>query len=252
MLKRIGVAAVLIVLAARAAVGAGDNPSPRDIIDKAIKAQGGSALEKYKAQTSKFKGTFYGMGEGVPFTGNSASQLPDRLKTEISVEVMGNTFTFTQVVNGPKGWIDMNGAVTEMNKEMLAEARESLNASNASHLVALGDKAYKLSPLGGKKVGDKQTVGVRVQREGFRDVNLFFDKDTGRLLLTETRVKDVQGGGDEELTQETFYGDYKKVEGMELPHKTTIKRDGKPFVESEMTEVKPAEKLDDSIFAKPG
>jgi hypothetical protein len=251
MLRRFGVAAVLVALAARAAGGQGDDAAAKEVIDKAIKAGGGAAaLEKYKASTSKFKGTFYGMGAGIPITGSSASQLPDRARNEMEIEANGQTFTAVQVISGDKGWMSLNGRTMDMPKELLEEARAGLHAAAVTHLTPLRDKAYKLSPLGEAKVGDKSAVGVRVSREGYRDINLFFDKDTGLLLRSEMRVKDVQGGGDE-MTQETLYEGYKKVGDLQLPHKLTIKRDGKPFVESELSEIKPAEKLDDSTFAKP-
>jgi hypothetical protein len=36
-----------------------------------------------------------------------------------------------------------------------------------------------------------------------------------------------------------------------IPHKVTIQRDGKPYVEGELIDVKITEKLDDSVFEKP-
>ncbi len=125
-----------------------------------------------------------------------------------------------------------------------------MNAANIAHLVCLNEKDYKLSALGEVKVGDRPAIGVRVQRKGYRDVNLFFDKDKSLLLKMETRVKDIMQGG-QEYTSATVYADYKKVEGMEIPHKVTIERDGKAFVEGEITEVKLSEKLGDSLFEKP-
>jgi hypothetical protein len=107
-----------------------------------------------------------------------------------------------------------------------------------------------LSPLGEVKVGDRPAIGIRVEHKGYRDVNLFFDKDKAFLLKMETRGKDVMQGG-QEFTSTTLYQDYKKVEGMMIPHKAIIQHDGKPYVEGEVTEVRLSEKHDDSLFAKP-
>ena len=53
------------------------------------------------------------------------------------------------------------------------------------------------------------------------------------------------------VAKETFFSDYKRVGDIWLAHKYTVRRDGKPFVESEATQVKPADKLDDKLFARP-
>ncbi|MGH7171907.1 MAG: hypothetical protein ACRELG_16655, partial [Gemmataceae bacterium] len=162
----------------------------------------------------------------------------------------GQDFQIVQIIDGGKGWIKIGDKTDEMNKDMLAEAKEQMNAANITHLVCLKDKNYKLSPLGEAKVGDRPAIGVRVERKGYRDVSLFFDKAKGLLLKMETRGKDIMRGG-EEYAATTRYGDYKKVEGMMVAHKVIAQRDGKPFVESETTEVKLSEKLDDSLFEKP-
>src|SRR5262249_6555727 len=65
-------------------VGRADDNECRAIIDKSIKAVGGSErLAKYKAQTWKEKGTFYGEGAAQPYTGNYAVQWPDQFRMEI-------------------------------------------------------------------------------------------------------------------------------------------------------------------------
>ena len=56
---------------------------------------------------------------------------------------------------------------------------------------------------------------------------------------------------DPEVTAEEFFDDYKPVGGIQHAHKITVLRDGKKFVEGEITDFTPKEKLDDSTFAKP-
>ena len=207
-------------------------------------------LKKFKAIVSKSKGKFHGLGEAVDYTGETSLQMPNRIRTEVQSKFGDQEFKFVQIIDGGKGWIKIGDKTEEMNKDMLAEAKEQMNAANITHLVCLKDKDYKLSPLGEVKVGDRPALGVRVEHKGYRDVSLFFDKEKGLLLKMETRGKDLMGGG-EEYTSTTKYGDYKKVEEMMVAHKVTLQRDGKPFVDSETIEVKFSEKLDDSVFEKP-
>lgn len=247
----LGVGCVAVLLAGGAA-RADDAADVKAVLDKAIAAHGGADnLTKYKAVNMQIKGKLLGViGDSVDFTGDIASQLPDRLRFEMSLTVMGTDVKITQVVKGDKGWAAVNGMVMELSKEQMAEAKEQMYVSRVTRLVALRDKAYKLSPLGEAKVEGKDAVGVRVEHKDRRDVSLYFDKKTGLLLKTETRGKDPMMG-DKEFTAETFYDDYKKVDDLPVAHKVSIKRDGKPFLETENSDVKLAEKLDDSTFDKP-
>jgi outer membrane lipoprotein-sorting protein len=251
MRRLLGVVCVAGLLAG-GAVRADDAAEVKAVLDKAVAAHGGAdILTKYKAVSMHMKGKLHGViGDSVDISGDAASQLPDRLRFEMSVSVMGMDFKITQILNGDKGWVALNDKVMEMTKEQLAEAKEQMYVSNVTRLVVLRDKAYKLSPLGDAKVGGKEAVGLRVEHEGHRDVSLYFDKKTGLLLKTETRGKDPMAG-DKEFTAETLYDDYKKEDGFPFAHKVTVKRDGKPFVETETSDVKVSEKLDDSNFEKP-
>ena len=116
-------------------------------------------------------------------------------------------------------------------------------------LAPLKDKAFSVSTFGEAEIAGRKAVGVNVTREGHRPINLFFDKETFRLVKSETRVKDETSG--QEVTQESTFGEFKVVEGTQQPLKITIKRDGKPHADVEVEEFKLSESLDDSLFAKP-
>jgi outer membrane lipoprotein-sorting protein len=220
-----------------------DDQDARGIIAKAMQATGGEEkLAKLKAMSWTEKGTFYGMGAGVPYTGSYSAERPDKFKMEIQG-------VFTIVVNGDKGWMGANGSTQEMTKEQLDEQKQGLYAGSVASLVPLKDKAYKLSLLGESKVGDRSAAGVKVSRKDHYDVNLYFDKETNLLVKTVSRLKDSMSG--QEVEQEATYSDFKEVEGVKVPTKVSIKRDGKQFVEAENSDMKLAEKLDDSVFAKP-
>ena len=92
---------------------------------------------------------------------------------------------------------------------------------------------------------------MRVSREGHRDISLFFDAETALLLKSETIVRDLEGGSDKEVTQETFYSNFIDDNGVQRSRKHTTKRDGMNFLEIEISESKPADRLDASTFAKP-
>src|SRR5207253_5715159 len=157
---------------------------------------------------------------------------------------------FIIVVDGDKGWTQMGGNTTEMTKDQLAEQKESMYASSVRHLTPLTDKAFTLTPLAEIKVNDRPAVGVKVTHKGHRDVKLYFDRESGLLVRSDQIVKDEQTGG-KEVTQEAIFSDFKAVEGIKVPMKVVITREGKKFVESEHQDMKLLEKLDNKTIEQP-
>src|SRR4051794_13737941 len=199
-----------ILLLAGAGPGrAQDEVELKKVVGQAIKAAGGPAtLAKFKAATTRLKGTFYG-GRPLAFTGLSAFQLPDRYRVEVEVQIDDKTFRSVKVVNGDQGWVRLDDNVRPMSRAMLDEAREQLHVLSVVHLLSLNDKNVTLSALGAAKVAGRAAVGVRVSRKGHRDVNLYFDKQNGHLLRSATRARDIQGGGSE-FVVDTDYSDYRQ------------------------------------------
>ncbi|MCI0459184.1 MAG: hypothetical protein L0Z62_19685 [Gemmataceae bacterium] len=246
------VAGLALGLGGRLWSGEGEN-APRKVIDRALKAQGGEdKLAKFRAVTMKGMGKFYGMGdEGIPFTGEWTVQGDDQMRFVIEGRVMDQNFKLVKILNGAKGWSRLNdGKSQPMGKDELQEEKEQIYQNWVAMLIPLRDKRFKLATLGEVKVGKRAAVGVRVSREGRRDVNLYFAKDDGLLIKSEVTVKDIEGGG-KELIQEELFDGYKEFQGVKQPTKLTIRRDGKRFVEVEVSELRLEEKVDPSLFAEP-
>jgi hypothetical protein len=246
---RIALLALGTALAVSVAARADDDAAARALVAKAIAAQGGEEkLTKHPASISKMKGNFHGMGEAIPFTGEITVQGADRMKLVIDVEAGGQKFKVVNVLQGDKGWTKFGDAVKEMDKDELAEAKEQAYAGWVATLVPLKDKAFTLASIGEVEIEKKPALGVKVTSKDHRVVDLFFDKATGHLVKSETRVKD---DGGQEVNEETFFGEYKAMDGLNVSMKFTVKRDGKLYLEGELTEVQFADKQDDSVFGKP-
>jgi len=237
--------AVILGLGWVGSARADDADKARAIIDKAIKAVGGAEkLAKYKGATFKDEGTYYGMGDGIPYKGTYATQGPDQFRMEIEN-------AFIMVLNRDKGWTKMGGETKAMTKEQLASQQRSRRAEWIATLVPLiKDKSFKLETLDEIKVDDKPAVGVKVTGKGYPEVKLYFDKKTGLRVKSVYRNK-VQEKKFKEAEEEIYYKDYKEVKGIQVPQKFVMKRDGKLFVDAKIKDWTPKEKLDDKEFAKP-
>src|SRR5436190_23643162 len=102
-----------IVCLAWAGFAVSGDDDGRAIINKAIKAGGGEAkLAKFDSVIMKEKGTYYGMGEGLPYTSVIHMIRPDRFKMEIAG-------VFTICLDGDKGWMKSDKGVMDLPKEEL-------------------------------------------------------------------------------------------------------------------------------------
>jgi hypothetical protein len=226
-----------------------DSPNPKAIILKAIQAMGGEEkLALCKGNVSKGRCKFYGNGQAIDCTGEWYMQPPRQLKAVYHMDRGGKKVTRIEVVSGDQGWLSMGGKPRPLSAEQLAEIQEGMAAEFVATLAPLKDPAYQLTSLGDSEVQKRPVAGIKVSRQGHRDVLLYFDKEHGYLLKMQTRVKDQRGA---EVDQEMLYSDYRDFDGTRSYKKLTTNRDGKLFLEWEATEYKAVEQLPDSVFEKP-
>ncbi len=235
---------------ALAATRADDQGGARAILDKAIQAAGGEeTLAKLKAVTVKGKGTLHEK-EDSPFTTEVSVEGSGRARILIETKEDGKLSKEIQVIDGDKGWTKTDDEeAKDLDEGTLKDMKDWLYINWVTTLVPLRDKDFQLTALGDSKAGDRAVVGIRVSHKGRKDLELFFDKETGLLAKSRAQVKDLEN--DKEVTESTLYERYKEFQGTKQPTKITTLWDGKPREELELTEVRLAEKLPGKVFAKP-
>jgi hypothetical protein len=237
-----------LVLLGRGSAGAADSDVAA-IVDKALKAHGGAeklALEP--AMRTKGRGTI-NVGGGTDFTVESTVQ-SGKLRGVIQMSIAGQEVTLITVFDGMKAWQKVNGETKEQTGEILLyEARESAYVTRLRRLAFLKDKSLELSPLGEAKVNDRPAVGIKVVSKGHRDVNLYFDKESGLLAKTTRRMLDATT--QQEISEEWIVQERQEVDGVKVPRKILLNHDGKKFMEAEIVEVKFLEKVAPDEFAEP-
>jgi len=224
----------------------------RALVTQAIKAHGGKeALKKYQAAQAKYKGDVDVQGVQAKVEGEIFVSYAGRMKNVIEVEVNNMKIKIQQGYDGKALWMDIMGMVQEIkDKDAIAEMQEGMYAEQVANLVDLEDKAFKLSRVGEMKIMGKDAVGIRVSKEGKRDVNLWLDKASHMLLKSEHRGKDPFGQ-QPEANEEKYYKDYKPVMGIQTPHTMEVHRDGQKLIAMELSDMRYHEKLDDTYFTKP-
>jgi hypothetical protein len=223
----------------------------RGVIDKAIKAHGGQEkIDKHKAGQVKSKGMVDVNGMTIGYSEEATYHLPNKFRSLQQLDVNGMNIKVMIGYDGTKAWINVNGMDVDMMLDKIADLmKEQAYLSEVTRLTVLKNKDYELSSLGESKVQDKPAVGVRVGRKGHKDINLFFDKDSGLLLKFEHRTVDFNTM--QEVNEERIITEYQDKDGLKEPKKAVVNRDGKKYIDVEVVEVKYLDDIDDTQFSKP-
>jgi len=238
--------AAWLVLAATAAA----QPSPREIVDRAIAAQGGAQrLAQTRAAQTTIRGLIH-LNQPVPFTKTTLFQAPTQIRESQEVDVNGTKIATISVFANNRGWINSNGQTREVqDQQLLIEMQEAAHLLNVCRLISLTGPDYQLAPAGDAKVDNRHVVGVKVTTPGYREIVLFFDRETGLLLQTQRRA--LHPVTRQETLEQKIILEFGSVNGLKWPRKTVVLMDGKKIVEAEASGVKFTDKLDERWFARP-
>jgi hypothetical protein len=228
------------------------------LLDRAIQAMGGAKnLQKFTAASWKTTEKAYGPEGVATIVAECARRGSEQFRRDSEFALDDVRVRTSFVINGTEGWVrTRSGEVVAIADEAdLAETKtNSLYLSWITTLVPLKGKEFKLSTGGELKVADRLASCVLVSRDGYRDVMLCFDTETGLLVRSEMPIK-VQSGSEQELgkvlIQEKLYSDFQETDGVRWAKRIDTRLDGKLRNETEILEFKPHEKMDDALFARP-
>ena len=220
------------------------------IVDKAIQAVGGEAkLKAAKGATWKTKGKISFGDNESEFTGTATVAGLDRFRQEFDGDFGGNKVHGVTVLAGDKGWRKFGDNSLEMDAQAVANEKRSVYLQIIpTLLVPLKGSDFKLESAGEQKIGDADAAGVKATGPDGKDFTIYFDKTSGLPVKLSAKVT---GFGGEEFMQETIYSQYKELGGIKKATKVEAKRDGQRFLESETTEFKLLDKVDDATFVEP-
>jgi outer membrane lipoprotein-sorting protein len=217
-----------------------EGQSAEDMLAKAIEAIGGKeTLEKIEDRT--VSGTMEMVQMGTSATVSMYQKKPDKMRMEF--ETMG--MMMTQAYDGKTAW-GVNPQTGE-TQEMPGGAAKNIRRQAIGNDALLHPDKYGVTYeyKGTEKVKDKDChVLQQVFDDGFK-VSLYLDAET--FLSVKSQATDTNQMGIEVLS-ETYYGDYKKVEGVSVAHEISIFQDGQAFMNINIVEVEFNTGLEDSFF----
>ncbi|HMF11833.1 MAG TPA: hypothetical protein VKE94_05985 [Gemmataceae bacterium] len=245
-------ALVLSVWIASNGVGRADEQAEAiKIVDAAVKAAGGAAkLAKLETLSLKGKGTINNDAKEASFTGEGTLRGLDHFRLDLDVSLGDEPVKIVFALDGKKGWRKVNDRVFDTPDLAIPLLTSGFQAFRMTQMLTpLKAKDLKLSPLGEIKIDGRAAEGIKITRKGRPDVDLFFDKETH--LPVKCGLPDKLPEEDQEQTFEWVFSGYKELGGVQHPTKLVLNVGGKKRLELEINELRPGEKVDDGVFAKP-
>ena len=175
-------------------------------------------------------------------------QRPNNIRTEIEVPQMGAEFFMGY--DGERGW-----AINPMQGGGPQEAPPSMTKQFAEQadldgiLVSYADKGFTLEYMGTEDVRGASAHKIVVQRPEDTPIEIYLDATTHLEVLVKGEGADMQSGAT--VNTETYYSDYRDVDGMMFAFKLEIFNDGNPAQVMTLSEITINDELDPGLFAFP-
>lgn len=222
--------------------------TPQQILEKALEAHGGKdRLSQVRADWIKSKGVLILEGKEIPYLSETWVQSPGQFKNILEYAPNKTTMRLVQIINKDRVTVTIDGQPHKTAPAALEEIRATLHLNNICRLVPLlaEPETYRLDYTGEVKEKDRTLQGLKVSSRGQREIRLYFDKANGLLVRTE-QVRD--DGTGKEFRQEMVFLDFRDLGGYKRPVKMAGYRDGKKFMEAELTEVKYHDRFPETTF----
>jgi outer membrane lipoprotein-sorting protein len=242
--------ALALALASAASVQAADTAQARAIVDKAIQAKGLKPDAAEMTEVWKETGKMTVQGQSLEYVADWTFQPPNKYRFVMEAKFQGQPIKMTVIMNGEQAWESADGMTQEITAKKLTAMKDEVYGLWVTSLLPLRDPAFKLSLLPESQVDGKPVQGVRVSRDGRRDVSLYFDRETGLLVKYEAQVLDEFQNW-KEVKDEAIFSAYKEASGVKCFTTMKLIRDDKPLIEATLSDHKRLAKADAKMFEKP-
>ena len=211
-----------------------------EVIQKYSAAMGG--LDAFnKVTTVKMTGTVVAQGNEFPLT----TQMVNNKAVRTDVDVQGQQIV--NVYNNGTGW-KINpyaGAesATEITGQELIDAKAQ--ASIANHLMDYKNRGHKVEFAGQEDVEGVKCFKIKLTNKDDNKVSSYYISSSNYMLVKSVGLRDMQG---QQMEVETFYSDFKDINGLKFAMSRSQKMQGNVFQEVKLEKVELNVPVDESIF----
>jgi zinc protease len=220
--------------------------TPEDIgplIAKAIAAKGGMALLRSIRTVKSESDMIVTTPEGnVKITATAYVRYPGQFR----VDAHGPAGLRIQTFDSGSAWISDGDTAEEAPASFRSALQAGVQRDGIGLLLALADERVRGRRIPDVTLGGRALPAIEADLTPAGRLVLAFDPSTG--LLAYQRY----GGLDDEPATEETFSDYRKVQGLQVAHQATVRREGQPPVQRVIRTFELNAPLDPGLFTKPG
>ena len=239
--------AILLVIGLTAAESRASQDVVRAIIQRGIEAQGGEAQIAKLSQPWRAK--VRGKAGALDIEGEILQQSETVCRISTVLRVGPVPLEVVVVTNGDKAWKRIAGFTSEVSGKDFAEMQDGGYRHRVRNLVPLlHEHGFQLTLLPEATVSNRPAVGIRIQSKGHRDVDLYFENDSGLVVKTESRF---YPSGKSEAVLENVLSDFRDFDGLKFATKYTKYESHKLTSIEEYVDLEFGADIDSRAFEKP-
>jgi outer membrane lipoprotein-sorting protein len=210
----------------------------QEVLDNYFKTIGQDKLLTIQSMVTK--GKLIQGGIEIPIIGYN--KRPDKVRLQGTFQGM----TFVQAYNGKNGWSLNPFAGDTVAKPLTPEQLDSFKdqADMDGLMYNYKEKGYKAELLPEETVDGQKTFPVQITKPNGNVYINYIDADNYVIIKTKAKVK-LQGV---ERESETFFSNYKPLEGMIFPFAVDTKFNGQTVAQMVIDTVEFNKELSDSLF----
>ena len=222
----------------------GFSVSGKDLLKKMIKAQGGRK-NMIKVKDSVVKGEVEFLTAGIKGTVTISRIEPNRRRIEL--DLAGTKII--QAYDGKTAWV-VHPQYGPDPKEMPENFAKYFKRQSIGNDTLLNPKKYGITYnyRGREMINGKDCMIMEtVRSDGSKS---FYYLDPKTYLVVKTKTKSLNQLG-KEVDAETYYSDYRMVDGLMVPFESFTFVDGKEYLKFKLSDVKYNTNVNEDILVMP-
>jgi hypothetical protein len=169
---------------------------------------------------------------------------PDKFRVDANVAGAD----VVQIYNGGSAWLKDPSGVHEAPPPMRDDFAASVRRDTIPMLIGAIEGTYTARIIPDETSDGRVLKGIEISGAQLSPVKLFVDP---QFLIVRQTVTVTAPDGRSSVTNEELYSDYRRVEGVQVPYKADVRRNGQLFLTRTITNATLNGPLAETLFAKP-
>ena len=220
------------------------DPNAVAILKRVVDVKGGlDALKKVHTVVAEADTTFYVNGPALSSKTRTYVIYPDKFRVDAKVQGAD----VVQVFNGGNAWARDPAGVHDAPPGMRDDFAASVRRDMIPLLVAAAEGKLTVRLLPDEGTGGQVLKVLEVSGTGLPPVKLYVDSQS--LVARQSFQTPAPDG--KQIQAEEIFSDYRAVDGVQVPFRADVRRNGTLILSRTLTNVTFNSPLDDTLFVRP-